>query len=247
VTTAAKVHVVSTTEQLRVGYYNDDYFSTTVSSTGGVTFNAVGSGSAFTFSDTVTCSSNLAVTGITTLDGQAIAEGHITAKTCSLYFDTYGAHNGMRHRRANGTFAAPTKVISGDLLGFWHAVGYYETGGGAGAFHDNLSAGILYYAAENFTSAACGGNIRFQTTPIGSTSPAVRMIIGAAGNIGIGSFSTEPTAILDIVGSSIRLRTARTPASAAAAGNQGEICWDANYVYVCTQNNFWKRAAIATW
>jgi hypothetical protein len=50
-TVSARVHVVKTTEQVRVGYDASNYYSTTVSSTGGVTFDAVGSGAAFTFSD----------------------------------------------------------------------------------------------------------------------------------------------------------------------------------------------------
>jgi hypothetical protein len=38
-----------------------------------------------------------------------------------------------------------------------------------------------------------------------------------------------------------------TPASATAAGVAGEICWDENYIYICTATNTWKRVAIATW
>ena len=38
-----------------------------------------------------------------------------------------------------------------------------------------------------------------------------------------------------------------TPASATAAGTAGEIAWDANYIYVCTATNTWKRAALSTW
>lgn len=53
VSTAAKLHVVSTTEQLRIGYDASNYFSTTVGSNGEVTFNAVGSGVKFIFQDTV--------------------------------------------------------------------------------------------------------------------------------------------------------------------------------------------------
>jgi len=45
----------------------------------------------------------------------------------------------------------------------------------------------------------------------------------------------------------INLPTAKTPASAAAAGTTGDICWDANYIYVCTATNTWERSAIATW
>ena len=39
----------------------------------------------------------------------------------------------------------------------------------------------------------------------------------------------------------------KTPASATATGTQGQVCWDANYIYVCVAANSWKRAAIAAW
>lgn len=38
-----------------------------------------------------------------------------------------------------------------------------------------------------------------------------------------------------------------TPASATATGTFGEIRYDANYMYLCTATNTWKRSAIATW
>ena len=71
------------------------------------------------------------------------------------------------------------------------------------------------------------------------------MVLKASGNVGIGT--TAPTAKLDVNSDIIRLRTAKTPASAGAAGNAGDICWDASYVYVCVATNTWKRSAIATW
>lgn len=37
------------------------------------------------------------------------------------------------------------------------------------------------------------------------------------------------------------------PASASAAGIAGQIAWDADYIYVCTATDTWKRVAIATW
>ena len=65
------------------------------------------------------------------------------------------------------------------------------------------------------------------------------------GNVGIGT--AAPTEMLDINSDSLRLRTAQTPASAGATGTQGQIAWDASYIYVCTATNTWKRVAIATW
>lgn len=70
----------------------------------------------------------------------------------------------------------------------------------------------------------------------------------ALSNAGAMGFGTAtPTAQVDLSGDTIRVRTAKTPASAAATGNAGDICWDASYIYVCTATNTWKRAAIATW
>ena len=69
--------------------------------------------------------------------------------------------------------------------------------------------------------------------------------IDTSGNVGIGTSS--PTTLLDVNADTIRVRTARTPASASATGATGEICWDANYIYVCTATNTWKRTAISTW
>ena len=71
-----------------------------------------------------------------------------------------------------------------------------------------------------------------------------RLVIDTTGKFGI---SCVPTALFDINSDILRLRTAKTPASAGAAGNQGDWCWDANFIYVAVGTNSWKRAAIAAW
>ncbi len=53
VSVVGKLTVTLTTEQLRLGYDGSNYFSTTVGSAGGVTFDAVGTGAGFTFSDPI--------------------------------------------------------------------------------------------------------------------------------------------------------------------------------------------------
>jgi hypothetical protein len=45
----------------------------------------------------------------------------------------------------------------------------------------------------------------------------------------------------------VNVSTSKTPATATATGTTGDICWDSNYIYVCTATNTWKRVAIATW
>lgn len=66
--------------------------------------------------------------------------------------------------------------------------------------------------------------------------------------IGIGMANTDIlTDYLDVNAGTFRLRSPITPASAGASGSQGQIRWDADYVYVCTATNTWKRAALSTW
>ena len=60
----AKTHISSASEQLRIGYDGSNYYSTTVSSTGSVTFNAVGSGASFSFSDSISAGISTATTTI---------------------------------------------------------------------------------------------------------------------------------------------------------------------------------------
>lgn len=64
------------------------------------------------------------------------------------------------------------------------------------------------------------------------------------GNIGIGD---DPSAMLDINSDIIRLRTAKTPASAGASGNAGDICWDASNNYLATATNTWQYVPRVNW
>ena len=63
------------------------------------------------------------------------------------------------------------------------------------------------------------------------------------GNYKFGTTSTGTltTGQMDIAA----LNTA--PASASAAGTLGEIRYTADYIYVCTATNTWKRSALSTW
>lgn len=78
-----------------------------------------------------------------------------------------------------------------------------------------------------------------------SVAGVERLRVSPEGRFGFGT--TTPTGVLDVVDNKLRVRTPQTPANATAAGNEGEIAWDANFVYVCTATNAWRRAALATW
>ncbi len=127
----------------------------------------------------------------------------------------------------NGKAFSITANGEGYARGIFYSDGSYGIGGGTAS----RDVYIKRYSANNLMidSDKAGGSANLLVT----------------GNVGIGT--TSPTGKLDVNGDTIRLRTAKTPATSGASGNQGEIAWDANYVYVCTATNTWKRSAIATW
>ena len=52
---------------------------------------------------------------------------------------------------------------------------------------------------------------------------------------------------INLTGSTVRVQTQRTPASATATGAAGEWCHDASFFYACVATNTWKRAPLSTW
>jgi hypothetical protein len=86
------------------------------------------------------------------------------------------------------------------------------------------------------TNIDCGNS---GTTSL-QTAGTTRVLIGAS------------TAVCSVTwriasGSNLRLEGSVTPASATATGTTGDIQWDANFLYVCTATNTWKRAVLLTW
>ena len=73
------------------------------------------------------------------------------------------------------------------------------------------------------------------------------MLFVDGGNEKVGIGTSSPTEVLDIDGTSIRLRQSLTPSSASDVGAAGQIAWDANYIYVCVATDTWKRVAIGSW
>ena len=85
----------------------------------------------------------------------------------------------------------------------------------------------------------------------GSYTGANFIVFGSTGNAAINR-TTDAGFKLDVNGS-VRLSSlyysalSTAPTSATATGTTGEIRIDANYIYICTATNTWKRVAIATW
>jgi len=83
-------------------------------------------------------------------------------------------------RKGRGSQASPSAVLSGDRTGFFGFAGYNSS-----VF--STSAGIIGYAAENWTTSALGSHIAFETTLTGSITRTERMRITSGGHIGLGN------------------------------------------------------------
>jgi hypothetical protein len=153
--------------------------------------------------------------------------------------------------------AAPLVITKGSSLGSNNSILVAPLSGGLGRgstilfsatfnlawggadFGYRDSAAIRYLPNETTTEAR-NHRLAFFTNTIVNDTPVEKMSIHTSGNIAIGVIAT-PTAMLDINSDILRLRTAKTPASASASGNAGDICWDASGISVCTATNTWKK------
>lgn len=116
----------------------------------------------------------------------------VTTQVTSSFF-TYGDTVRNVYKRANGTIASPTQVLSAEILGFV-GFGGYQSGGAFSA----ANAAIFATASENYTSTAQGTKLAFTTTPIGTITPATRVTILDSGLVGIGT--AGPIAPLHVAG-----------------------------------------------
>jgi len=113
--------------------------------------------------------------------------------------------------------------------------------GEAGVWFRQASPSTTNYAITGVASythvnAASGGTVR------------LRIANGNYVTLTASVFQVENVPIVAAASSNaFRITNSQTPASAAASGTAGTICWDASYIYVCTATNTWKRVAIATW
>ncbi|MGH0775287.1 BppU family phage baseplate upper protein [Bacillus mobilis] len=85
--------------------------------------------------------------------------------------------------------------------------------------------------------------VRFDDT--GTAVDAPLFIKRSNGYVGIGTIT--PQRKLDIAGDRIRIQSTKTPASATDTGLKGDICYDANFMYVCVADNTWKRMPLSSW
>jgi hypothetical protein len=100
------------------------------------------------------------------------------------------------------------------------------------------------------------GNVTVNGSPFGATltfgGSTFEHTVAASGTIDAWGPTTDNWALTSQDGNTYFTNAGfnsslKTPSSSSAACTQGQIEWDANFVYVCIATNTWKRAGISTW
>jgi hypothetical protein len=137
-----------------------------------------------------------------------------------------------------------------------------SNGGGGAHFFFNRSAGdaetnivnLFENASLSFQflqkTGASTANVLYSFASSGhfwAVDNTERARIDSSGRLLVGMSSDSGGSLLQVNDDRIRIASSKTPASASDTGTAGEICWDADYIYVCTATDTWKRTAISTW
>jgi hypothetical protein len=179
-----------------------------------------------------------------------------------------GTQSGFRVS-ANEDLTSPgvELTLGGLRVGANASIGFHAAGSGSGtldSIFNRDAAGVIgqrnstsdqeFRVYNTYTS---GTNHEYLTLDWDSNVARVGTVKGSVGgtarDLVLQTDGTErlripaTTGKVAISGDQIGISTSQTPANASAAGVAGTICWDANYIYVCTAANTWKRTAIATW
>ena len=201
--------------------------------------------------DTTTFKDDSGSTGVTVLADGKVGIGGVGSPTYPLH---------VRVDQASSTYALVQNADAAGAALFQATANTYYV-------QNSVTAAGITTVASNAIDMRIG--LTVTGTVYLRTANANRIILGSTGDVtfnnagatagmtwdasansnagGLGIRTATPTGALDVNDDTIRVRTAKTPASAAATGNAGDICWDASYIYVCTATNTWKRSAIATW
>ncbi len=96
-----------------------------------------------------------------------------------------------------------------------------------------------------FTEAPATGD-KIEVRKITETQ-SVSALTNDSGNAYVQT-NSDALGTVDIVGTEVNLtgiiKQPPTTKAADATGTAGQIAWDANYIYICTATNTWKRVAL---
>jgi hypothetical protein len=180
-------------------------------------------------------------------------------RTTSVYWNSTNSYGALLTQSGTLTAANSSNAVLVRRNGVTNSTGSLNYSGnvlqitdnptGTGTVSGALISGSLSVAADGSGTTE---RIRFDPRVANGASAVAHML--DTGN----ALSTAGALLLDVrnngvskhavdLNGNIIEKVPTTPASATAAGVQGTICWDANYVYVCVATNTWKRSALGSW
>ena len=107
-------------------------------------------------------------------------------------------------------------------------------------------AGATISSAAISASGDVETSQQLKTTATTDSTSSTTGALQTAGGLGVKEKSTFGGDVTT-EGAVIATGSEATPASATATCVKGQLQWDANYVYMCTASNTWKRSALSTW
>jgi hypothetical protein len=153
---------------------------------------------------------------------------------------TISAAGGAAAVIATGSNFANTAAGSGKMwINGGNSTGTYNIGG----YANNIL--LITNGAGNCAMAMTdGGNINL-LTPIGSAINLNNVGVTNTGDLNSQDIVASGQ-IISTQSSNPPFRGAQQTKTNSSDGGAGDIAWDANYIYVCTASNVWKRAALST-
>lgn len=171
----------------------------------------------------------------------------------------------------SGSSGALNAIVNGDnkvLIGSGGSVVIQSTGS-AGApvlrFGNNSNSGLwgstsLYFATNgvNRMLIGSGGTVVVETAGtaagpafrVGGSVSTTGLYASAADNLDVAASGVQQLNIssdgVTVTGNTLRIATAKTPASSTEPILRGTLCWDANYLYLSVGLNQWKRIPLST-
>ncbi len=154
---------------------------------------------------------------------------------------------------AIGVTGGQNPLIQSTGVGGSLAIGIANVGGGGACTLEATALGAIAmgYVTLNDTTTASGvGSWALGQSVVASAANAWALGMDFTNNtantfmVGFGQVDfTVASGMVVVAGDSLRIVTSQSPAS-NGTGVQGEIAWDASYLYVCTSTNVWKRSAL---
>lgn len=118
----------------------------------------------------------LSVSAIASHSPASVLEAAVDAGIGTIMSTGYGGGGYFLGRRANGTYAGPTIVTTGNVIAQFGGGGY-----GGTQMTTTARGAMRVLANEGWTDVAQGTLLQFQTTPLGSVTPASVFTLGSDG------------------------------------------------------------------